>query len=48
LLLRTTTSYPPLDAYAALAFVAHSMGGLVVQRALLDKALTSRVSHRGV
>jgi pimeloyl-ACP methyl ester carboxylesterase len=36
----------PLSQYKSLAIVAHSMGGLVVQRALLDNpALVSRVSH---
>ncbi len=37
---------PPSDRYKALAFVAHSMGGLVVQRALVDRdTLAGRVSH---
>jgi tetratricopeptide (TPR) repeat protein len=35
-LLRTTTSVQPLEQYGALAIIAHSMGGLPVQRALLD------------
>ena len=35
-LLRTTTSLQPLDHYGALAIIAHSMGGLAVQRAILD------------
>lgn len=36
----------PLDAYAGLAIIAHSMGGLVVQQALLaDDELADRVSH---
>jgi pimeloyl-ACP methyl ester carboxylesterase len=45
-LLRTTTSLPPLDRYGALAVIAHSMGGLPVQRALLDYAdLRARVQN---
>lgn len=36
-LLRTTASLSPLDQYQALAIIAHSMGGLVVQRALVDQ-----------
>jgi pimeloyl-ACP methyl ester carboxylesterase len=37
---------PPFDRYGSLALVAHSMGGLVVQRALLDDdALADRVGH---
>lgn len=44
--LRTRMSLEPLDRYAAIAFVAHSMGGLVVQRAVLDSAeLAARTSH---
>ncbi len=36
----------PLDSYDGLALVAHSMGGLVVQKALVsDPALGDRVSH---
>jgi len=35
-----------LDRYKALVFIAHSMGGLVVQRALLDyKDLLARTTH---
>ena len=35
-----------LERYKALVFIAHSMGGLVVQRALLDyKELLERTSH---
>lgn len=35
-----------LDRYKALVFIAHSMGGLVVQRALLDREdLLKRTSH---
>jgi pimeloyl-ACP methyl ester carboxylesterase len=44
--LRTRLEMPPLADYRAFAIVAHSMGGLVVQRALLDNpALVPRVSH---
>jgi pimeloyl-ACP methyl ester carboxylesterase len=36
----------PFNRYQALAFVAHSMGGLIVQRALVDHdRLAGRVSH---
>jgi len=45
-LLATSTGIEPLDRYASLALIAHSMGGLVVQRAILDhKALRDRVSQ---
>jgi pimeloyl-ACP methyl ester carboxylesterase len=44
--LRSRAALEPLDAYATLAFVAHSMGGLVVQRGLLDDPdLVARASH---
>jgi pimeloyl-ACP methyl ester carboxylesterase len=44
--LRTTLSLAPFREYQALAIAAHSMGGLVVQRALVDDAsLASRVGH---
>ena len=44
--LRTKLTHPPLEHYKAVAVVAHSMGGLVVQRAVLDHAaLRGRVSH---
>src|SRR5262245_41533639 len=44
--LYTVTSIPPFKDYRVLALVAHSMGGLVVQRALLDhRDLRKRVSH---
>jgi pimeloyl-ACP methyl ester carboxylesterase len=45
-LLRTRMSIEPLNRYSSLAIIAHSMGGLVVQRALLDDAaLSDRVRH---
>lgn len=44
--LRTALSLEPLRKYQALALVAHSMGGLIVQRAILDdEDLRRRVSH---
>jgi pimeloyl-ACP methyl ester carboxylesterase len=44
--LRTTLSLPPFNRYRSLAIVAHSMGGLVIERAILDdEALRSRLSH---
>lgn len=44
--MRTKLTHPPLDAYKAIAVVAHSMGGLVVQRAMLDDLqLRGRISH---
>lgn len=44
--LRTALSLPPFDRYQRIAIVAHSMGGLVVQRAVLDDAeLRRRLSH---
>ena len=33
---QTKLTHPPLEDYKAVALVAHSMGGLVVQRAMLD------------
>ena len=43
---RTKLMHPPLERYEAVAVVAHSMGGLVVQRAILDNvALRDRISH---
>lgn len=44
-LLRTACGVPPLDRYGALAIVAHSMGGLVAQQALLDPGLRNRTRH---
>ena len=44
--LHTAASTPPLDRYKTAAIVAHSMGGLVTQRALVDYPdLRERVSH---
>jgi tetratricopeptide (TPR) repeat protein len=44
--LRTAVAQPPLVHYESLALLAHSMGGLVVQRALLDDdQLTERVRY---
>src|ERR1700693_5524627 len=46
LLLSTIASTPPLSDYRSLAIVAHSMGGLILQRALLDcPELLTRTSH---
>jgi hypothetical protein len=51
-LLRTTAANSALKSYKSLALVAHSMGGLVLQRALVDDAdlgpaadLAKRVGH---
>lgn len=42
----TVASQMPLSRYKRIALVAHSMGGLVVQRAILDDvALAARLSH---
>lgn len=43
--LRTRAGLAPLDGYRALAIVGHSMGGLVVQHALLDGDFRRRVQH---
>ncbi len=44
--LRTLTGLPPFDGYKSLAIVAHSMGGLVVQQALVEgPEFLSRVGH---
>jgi len=46
LLLDTVCKNAPLDRYDAIALVAHSMGGLVVQRALVDSEdLRRRVAY---
>ncbi len=43
---QTALANYPLGNYAQIVLVAHSMGGLVVQRALLnERTLTNRVSH---
>jgi pimeloyl-ACP methyl ester carboxylesterase len=45
-LIEAVADVPPLDAYESIAILAHSMGGLLVQRALLSNpALRRRVSH---
>jgi pimeloyl-ACP methyl ester carboxylesterase len=45
-LLVSLATFEPLKRYASLAIIAHSMGGLVVQRAILDdSALRSRVGY---
>jgi tetratricopeptide (TPR) repeat protein len=42
----TKLQLPPLDKYDAIVLVAHSMGGLVVQRAILDSPeLRQRLAH---
>ncbi len=44
--LLTRAGVAPLKDYKALALIAHSMGGLVVQRALIDdRAFSARISH---
>jgi pimeloyl-ACP methyl ester carboxylesterase len=44
--LRTSLSLPPLNRYRAIAIAAHSMGGLIIQRALLDDAsISKRIAH---
>ncbi|WP_338720751.1 tetratricopeptide repeat-containing protein [Devosia sp. XK-2] len=44
--LRTELTVSPLAEFESIAFVAHSMGGLVVQRALVDDPkLAAKVSH---
>lgn len=43
---RTELAIRPLESYASLALIAHSMGGLIVQRAIADEAkLAARVRH---
>jgi pimeloyl-ACP methyl ester carboxylesterase len=34
-----------LTSYSKLAMIAHSMGGLIVERAILEADMTSRISH---
>jgi pimeloyl-ACP methyl ester carboxylesterase len=44
--LATKLKHAPLDRYGAVALVAHSMGGLVVQRAILfSEELRKRLTH---
>ncbi len=44
--LHSVTNSPPLERYKSLTLVAHSMGGLVTQRALVDYAdLRERANH---
>ena len=44
--LRTALSLPPFARYKVIAIAAHSMGGLVVQRAMLDEdSLSERICH---
>src|SRR5215831_8720680 len=44
--LANTASVVPLSSYKTLAFTAHSMGGLILQRALVDtESLSDRTSH---
>jgi pimeloyl-ACP methyl ester carboxylesterase len=45
-LLRTQLVMKPLERYQSIALIAHSMGGLVVQKALIDdETLGKRVRH---
>ncbi len=45
-MVRTELDMDPLDRYGRIAFVAHSMGGLIVQKALVDDpGLADRTSH---
>ncbi len=45
-LLRTQLVMKPLERYQSIALIAHSMGGLVVQKALVDdEVLSKRVRH---
>ena len=43
--LRTMLAVRPLSEYRSIALVAHSMGGLVAQQALLDPQTRARISH---
>ena len=44
--MRTTLEHEPLDGYSSLAITAHSMGGLVAQRALIDDTeLANRTAY---
>jgi pimeloyl-ACP methyl ester carboxylesterase len=42
--LRSALSAPPLSTYGSIALVAHSMGGLVAQHAMLDGPTATRVT----
>ena len=45
-LLRTQLAIPPLQPFRTLAVIAHSMGGLIVQKALVDdSSLAARLGH---
>lgn len=43
--LRTTLAHSPFDSYSHLALIAHSMGGLVAQQALVDDATRQRIGN---
>ncbi|MBV8639624.1 MAG: hypothetical protein JO322_16210 [Candidatus Eremiobacteraeota bacterium] len=43
--LRTVLAMPPLNRYRNIALIAHSMGGLIAQQAVLDADVRSRISH---
>ena len=43
--LRTMLAVRPLSEYRSIALIAHSMGGLVAQQALLDPQTRARISH---
>jgi predicted ATPase/class 3 adenylate cyclase len=43
--LRTAFGHAPFDAYRRLAVIAHSMGGLIAQQALIERRTRARVSH---
>lgn len=45
LLLRTLMETPPLSTYRSIALIAHSMGGLIAQRAILDSNFHTRIGH---
>src|ERR1700722_20163357 len=45
-MLCTQLRIPPLSSYKSLTLIAHSMGGLTVQKALVDEpSLAARVRH---
>ena len=43
--LRTALDVPPLRKYRRVALIAHSMGGLVAQHAMLDDETARKISH---